>query len=119
MIYLDRGPIVFTDIDGTLVDEIPVSNMYTITFKHPYQDREVHVLPNLRNIDLLKNWKARGRTVIAWSAAGHAWAFSVINALGLEDHVDIVMEKPIAYLDDLEAEMWMGQRVWLNDGFND
>lgn len=110
-----KKPVVCADIDGTLVTEVPVPNMYTISFQHPYQSRMAHILPNKRNIDVLKNWSARGRFVIVWSAAGQEWAVAVLQALGLTEYSDLTLEKPIAYLDDLDSDKWMGHRVWLND----
>jgi beta-phosphoglucomutase-like phosphatase (HAD superfamily) len=54
------------------------------------------VLPNQPHIELLKRYKAKGKTVIVWSQSGHEWAERVVRALGLEK-----------YVDDLHADEWM------------
>lgn len=73
-----------------------------------------HVLPHFRHIELLKQFKARGHTVIIWSQGGHEWAEYVCKALALEEFVDIVMDKPNWYVDDLHVNAWMKNPIYLH-----
>lgn len=73
-----------------------------------------HVLPHTRHIELMRQFKARGHTVVVWSQGGHEWAESVVKALGLEDQVDLVMDKPNWYVDDLHVSAWMRAPVYLH-----
>jgi hypothetical protein len=41
------------------------------------------------------------------------WAHAVVQALGLNDYVHMTMAKPSCYGDDLPAEAWMTNRVYL------
>jgi phosphoserine phosphatase len=100
-----NNPIYF-DIDDTLVREITkLENAHGTGIKfvpHPLRgNRPVPKYPMRRNIDLLRDMHARGRTIVVWSAAGWQWAEAVIKALALESYVHYVIEKPIAYVDDL------------------
>ena len=107
---------IFVDVDETLVfwriDEDP--NDIIIQVNHPYLHKYIELIPHHRNIDLVKSNKGQGRRVIIWSAGGYAWAEAVVKALKLESYVDLIMAKPIAYVDDLPMENWGCQRVYLN-----
>jgi FMN phosphatase YigB (HAD superfamily) len=65
------------------------------------------VSPHKEHIELLKRYKAKGKFVIVWSQSGYDWASTVVKALGLEEHVDLVLTKPEKYVDDLDANEWM------------
>jgi FMN phosphatase YigB (HAD superfamily) len=71
------------------------------------------------HVNLLKKYKAQGYTVVVWSAAGYRWAESVVKTLQLEDYVDMVMSKPIKYVDDLSAKEILGSRVYIPFGIKD
>lgn len=77
------------------------------------------VLPNERNIDLIKRFKVRGFTIIVWSAGGWEWGQTVVNLLQLQSYVDIIMSKPSWYIDDLPANVWMGKNIWLHPNDKD
>jgi hydroxymethylpyrimidine pyrophosphatase-like HAD family hydrolase len=112
--YLAREQICMIDVDGTLIgNTINTYDAYTIRIKNPYSGENCYAIPKHRNANLVREWKARGRTIIVWSAGGHAWAKAVVEALKLTDSVDLIMEKPICYLDDLTANEFMGTRVFL------
>ena len=120
MQYIDKDQVVMFDVDGTLVQEIAATfENYmqddSILIIDPYTKQKLLHTHMLKNIELMKKWKARGRFVIVWSAGGHAWAKAVIEALQLQQYVDLIIEKPIAYVDDLTANEFMGTRVFLND----
>jgi phosphoserine phosphatase len=72
------------------------------------------VMPHQRHIELMKQFKARKHTVVVWSQGGHEWAEAVCKALGIEDVVDFVMDKPNWYVDDLHATAWMRAPIYLH-----
>ncbi len=122
MQVLNTSNAVFFDIDGTLVREINrddttyVKTLNGLSISHPLRDGEStrRILMGA-NIQLLRDMHARGRFIIVWSAGGYQWAESVVRALGLEQYVHLIIEKPIAYVDDLDASQFMGQRIFLHD----
>lgn len=65
---------------------------------------------NQKNINLAKKLQKLGYHLIVWSQSGADWAEAVANKAGLTG-VDF-MTKPRGYLDDLPADVWMGDRLW-------
>jgi phosphoserine phosphatase len=61
-----------------------------------------YLVPHKKHIDQLKMHKARGHTIIVWSAGGWEWADAVVKALGLTQYVDLCIEKPMWAYDDLQ-----------------
>jgi len=120
---------VYVDVDGTLIRDSKSVKVFderfgsynfiaeaAINVPHPYRGNEpVPKVPMLANINLLKDMHTRGRTIVVWSQAGYLWAEAVVHALELCNFVHYVAEKPIAYIDDLEASNFMGQRIFLHD----
>lgn len=118
MKILESEMIVMTDIDDTLVMwdrsfHQPGENK--VRFVDPYDLSVNYLTPHQKHIDLIKKYKGRGMTVIAWSAGGYAWAKSVIETLELQEYIDLVMSKPIKYIDDLNADEILGSRVYLEN----
>jgi predicted HAD superfamily phosphohydrolase YqeG len=110
--------IVFFDVDDTLVmwdwKSIDPEGNGLISINNPEANCSELVLPHNRHIQLLKQFKARGHTVVVWSQGGHAWAESVCKTLGITNLVDICMDKPNWYVDDLPAQAFMGSPVYLD-----
>lgn len=102
------------DVDDTLVLwDHPDKEVKGKHFKDPH-DGMLHLLvPHRKHIKLLKDFKSRGYTVIVWSGGGHEWAKTVIDTLGLEDHVDFCMTKVTKFIDDLQAQEVLGSRIYL------
>lgn len=117
MQILNRDQVIMIDVDGTLIRDAHNAEEVCVTaIPHPYRGNSpVHKVKLNSNINLLKDMHTRGRCIIVWSAAGHQWAQAVVQALNLENFVDFVMEKPIAYIDDLHAVDFMGPRIFLQD----
>jgi hypothetical protein len=84
-----------------------------ICIKDPYDGCNVYLRPHNPHIKLLQNHKARGKFVVVWSQGGFAWAEAVVKALGLTEHVDLIMSKPRAIVDDLPPEAWMKDRIYI------
>jgi hypothetical protein len=120
MTTIERDGVVCFDVDSTLVEEKFLNKkdivMDVIEIPHPLRGCELtYRLPLKRNIQLLKDMHTRGRFIVVWSQAGWQWADAVVRALELQNFVDLIIEKPIAYVDDLECQQFMGQRIFLND----
>lgn len=109
--YFDGQVTVFVDIDDTLVFMKYAKDQedQTIEFKYVGDSNEeiVKLLPHFKHIEMVKQFKARGFTVIAWSAGGSSWAKSVIEALGLTNHFNAVISKPTWYFDDKVSSDFM------------
>lgn len=116
-----RDQVIMVDVDDTLIrrgnyKELHVDGCVFYQIPHPLRNGQtVERIPLRSNIQLIKDMHARGRYIIVWSAGGWQWAEAVVKSLGLEPHVHLILEKPIAYVDDLEANEFMGQRIFLND----
>lgn len=67
-----------------------------------------------RHIKLLKQFKARGFTILVWSQGGAAWAKLVLKAYKIDKHVDFVMDKPTWVVDDLPVSAWIGPSIYLH-----
>lgn len=120
MKIIENENTIFFDVDETLIlhsgsfagksEHKPVGNNVFIYDKRI--DRTIIAQPYHPHIDILLQSKARGRFVVVWSASGHLWAEMVLKALGLQNHVDLVMTKPSVYLDDIDANKFMN-RVYI------
>lgn len=110
--------VVAFDVDDTLVmwgDKHNKPHKSRVKVKNPYSNSVHYLKPHKKHIELLKTYKGRGYTIIVWSAGGYLWAKEVIEALKLNDYVDIVTTKMLKYVDDLQAEDVLGTRVYLED----
>lgn len=118
MKIIENESTVFCDIDDTLVmwsDLFSQPHEGAIPIIDPYDNSTNYLVPHKKHINLLKKYKGRGQSVIIWSAGGYKWALSVVKALGLEEYVDLVMSKPMKYIDDLQASEILGTRLYLKD----
>lgn len=116
MKLIDNEQVFAFDIDKTLIsarrahkakDDIGILN--------PYTKEIVYCKPHIGHIDLLKEMFGRGRFIIVWSAAGVQWAKAVVEALGVSEFADVIMTKPIGYVDDKKVEEWMSNRIFLDE----
>lgn len=106
------------DVDDTLViwdwKELDPEGIKLIKVEDPEGKCFQLVMPHDRHIELMKQFKARGHTVVVWSQGGWSWAESVVKALGVEHAVDIIMDKPNWYVDDLPSSAFMGSPIYLD-----
>lgn len=98
---------VWYDVDNTLVFSLR---------EYPHQVSNEIVKINgrkfwvhLPHVETIKDFKARGHTVVVWSAGGSEWAEAVIEALELEQYVDLVISKPDWFVDDKPASSFMSE----------
>lgn len=115
MIKIPDKPVVYVDVDDTLV----LWNKNDV----PDDELELYIVldgalmwPHLKHIEMIGHFNARGHTVVVWSQGGSDWAEKVVKALGIEDMVDLVVPKPFWFIDDLTSDMFMNnsQRIWLD-----
>ena len=123
MIVANSEQIICFDCDDTLImwDMNHVQPFDgSVEVKCPWDTSTTYHRPHQRHIDFLKKQKAKGMTVVVWSAGGTKWAEAVVKSLKLEDHVDFVMSKPQKWVDDLpKAEDVLGVRIYLSEeGFS-
>jgi len=108
---------IFFDCDDTLIDWSPI---------HPDDDMkdfvtlmngavQTYTVKRMEaNIRSLMIHKQMNHCIIVWSAAGYEHAYSVVEALGLMDYVDLICCKPAIFYDDLQASEFMNEskRRW-------
>jgi FMN phosphatase YigB (HAD superfamily) len=129
---LNSANVIFFDVDDTLIlwdsynhrsdpnfDSIsltPHENLKgRIIVEDPYMPGHMMSFrPHVAHCHILIRNKNQGRTIVVWSAAGHAWASTVVKALGLEEYVSLIMEKPKIIVDDTPFENWHPQRIYLS-----
>lgn len=115
-IIFDSNISIFVDVDETLVlwDEYLIPGKDKVILTDPYDSKKVvHLKPHVRHIQLMKEHFNKGYKIVVWSAAGSKWAQHVVERLGLQSVVGLVMSKPTKYLDDLPSTEWMGNRVYI------
>ena len=118
MQVFDNEHVIAFDVDQTLVMWTGHHNQPgegLIPFNDPYDDKILYLKPHQKHIDFLRRCKGRNMCVMVWSAGGAQWAKTVVNTLGLSDYVDLIITKPSKFVDDLQADDVLGQRVYLNE----
>lgn len=124
MNIVNKDVTVCFDIDKTLIFWKPEnSDVHPSEIQVDYYGEAVFVVPHLEHIQLLKANIARNRNVIVWSGNGFEWVQNVLNAFvenNLISKTDgiIVMTKPSMYVDDLECQEWMGNKVYIKPHTN-
>ena len=118
MQVIDSSRIIMFDVDDTLViwdwKDLNPDGIGLVSIENPDAKCSELVMPHNRHIQLLRQFKARGHTVVVWSQGGHAWAASVCRTLGIDHMVDLVMDKPSWYVDDLPCEAFMKLPIYLH-----
>lgn len=114
MIVLNCVQPTYFDVDETLVIFVPDNSKEPelVEIADPSGKFSVKAIPHKGHIRAIKEHKGRGHTIIVWSAGGHAWAEAVVKALNLQDYVDLVIEKPMWYYDDLPCSKFMGKNIY-------
>lgn len=109
---------VFFDVDDTLILTSGSDALEsTIQVKDPLdKEHYIAVKKHSAMIRLLKEEAQRGSYVVVWSRGGWEWAQNVVQALDIEQYVDQVMTKPLAYFDDKDIKEWLTYRVYIPPG---
>lgn len=112
MIYLENEQVIGFDCDDTLILHQPADKSDVIVdITDPYDQTVSRYVVHMPHYKLLKDRIARGCAIIVWSQSGPMWAKAVCEALKIEP--TIVMGKPFMIVDDLPAEAWLNNRVYL------
>lgn len=112
--YCENEQVVGCDVDDTLVLwRKPQDGEETIDITDPYDGQTKTLVIHKPHIKLLRDRKARGCAIIVWSQSGPQWARAVVNALGLDEVKPFIFAKPFMIIDDLPAEAWLSNRVYL------
>lgn len=116
---IESENIVMYDVDDTLVMwEQGSTSAREVVVIDPYDGKPVYLRMHEPHVKLLQRHKARGKFVIVWSQGGYQWAQAVVNALGLNESVDLIMSKPRSYVDDLPVTEWMKDRIYISPDSN-
>lgn len=111
--------VIPVDIDGTLIRWVGSSAVCDFKFWCPFKKEEKYVKKHLPNIAVFEERMARGAFFLVWSASGFDKAQAVMKGLGYEGHPQVlVLSKPVAYMDDIPCQEWMGPRIWLEPDSN-
>jgi hypothetical protein len=112
MITINTPRTAYFDVDDTLV-------IWNLTLENSSRAVEVKgptmtewLVPHFEHILRLKRHKKRGDSVVVWSQGGADWAEAVVRALGISEYVDVCLQKPSVYYDDLPATAWIGTNLY-------
>lgn len=120
MLLIPNEPIAYYDVDGTLIEHhyVPTQSDKEgrdyINVVDPYQPGVTCCLKiNKKHTNLLTQHYKRGYAVVVWSAAGARWAKTIVEALNLQDSVNVCITKPHVAVDDLPAEKVLSNMCFL------
>lgn len=77
-----------------------------------FRDRSFIIRPIYTHVLQLVQQKIKGLNVVVWSASGSDWAEAVVNALKLDDHVDVIQTKPHFVYDDGSKDGILGKHYF-------
>ncbi len=115
MKVIRRENPVFVDVDSTLVlpNETKYQGNEQVSIYDSVTGSYLTMYKHAPNIRLLLEEKHRGSFIVVWSRGGFDWAENVLKALNITYAVDLVMTKPLVYIDDLDISNWLPYRVYL------
>lgn len=130
--FLFKGTkVAFFDVDDTLLKWCPTEdekeddgidhNFRIISTSIDGEGRLIYkekveedaYIPIKVHINQLKEHKRHGHTVVVWSAGGAEWAAKAVSMLGIEDYVDLCMDKPTSVYDDKQVSEFMPKAQYL------
>ena len=107
--------VVCFDVDDTLV-LWGRSGEYDFKMRCPYSGVVEGAIIHKQHVDMVKKHYNDGHFVIVWSGGGAPHAKEAIERLHLSNYVNLIIEKPMQYYDDLDAHYFMHRRTYLNSG---
>jgi hypothetical protein len=114
MRQIKNNRTIFCDVDGTLLEHTKDDTLDYVAVPDAVNlGKYIKAVPNYNNIRILKEEHARGAFVVVWSKGGNQWAADVVVSLELSNYVDLIMDKPTAYIDDLPVEQWCRDRIFI------
>lgn len=108
-----KEPIAYFDVDETLLEwnRTNSSILKTVVIIHPKTGEIFNFEVITENVEALKLHKARGHTIVVWSAGGADWTVQAVKALNLEQYVDACLSKPTWYYDDAKSNDFMPEHI--------
>lgn len=108
---------IYFDCDDTLVmwDREKYANLPDVRVRDPFiKDEEVYedLKVHQHHVDWLIRMAKRGEVIVVWSAGGALWAQAVAEALGIDEHVTLFLQKPDTMFDDLSPEKNFPAPIW-------
>lgn len=105
---------VACDIDNTLImhRQRKIDDMVVLV-TDPYDGDKKYFSVHQEHLKLIKDYHKRGYQITVWSHNGWAWAEAVCIALDIQDIVYEVRTKFIKHVDDTEADIILGPRVYI------
>lgn len=110
MFKLPDANTVFFDVDGTLIlhdvdcpPELMEAEGIPIVRKFGNGTIREFFVPHQTHINLLKEFKEKGKVIVVWSQGGSDWCELVVHALGIVPWVDLIVNKPAWWVDDVPA----------------
>ena len=111
---------IYFDVDETLI-QWEFEPDFVVTHEHQMKLPEDFILiDDIRfrihkpHIMRLMQHHNTGDCVVVWSAGGINWARRVIEALAIQDYVNVVLGKPDFFYDDENIPCLKGKRMYLN-----
>lgn len=124
MIKLADKNTQYFDVDGTLVlhvDECTPEQWEHFGVRIPCGGKVEYVVPHVVHIKLLKEFKQKGSQIVVWTQGGTDWAEAVVKFFKLEDYVDVIVQKPTFWVDDVSAGYFIPAsfRIWKPNDYSD
>lgn len=107
--------VVCFDVDDTLI-LWGRSGDYDLQMRCPYTGVIEGGVIHKQHVEMVKKHHNDGHFVIVWSGGGAPHAREAVERLHLSDYVDLIIEKPMQYYDDLDAHQFMHRRTYINTG---
>jgi len=104
---------IFFDVDSTLIMHNTDNFGDFFEMEDPNTGENKRVRKHSPHIQLIKSYCDRGWFIVVWSGSGGKFANAVVDALELRPYVDLVMGKPLLYVDDKDVSEWMCSRIYL------
>lgn len=109
---LEEGQVAYFDVDDTLILWEGCSEAVLYGADHDpmemnFKGKRLYVRPLMTHVDQLIEQSCKGLKIVVWSAGGADWAEAVVQHLGLEAYVDVILTKPNFFYDDHKPEDFM------------
>lgn len=110
MITFKERKTVYFDCDDTLLEWKTCNETTTGAIKIENNGHEFYKKVIFENVEALIDHSMAGHVIVVWSAGGSTWAETIVKALGIENYVDVVLNKPDFYYDDKDPSHWLPER---------
>jgi FMN phosphatase YigB (HAD superfamily) len=106
-IKMEDKRAAYIDIDETLIHYSPGGTLLL----QSDNDGCYNVHPIEEHIELIKELRAVGWQIVIWSFGGADHAERVVKLLQIEHLVDLIVSKPVVYVDDLPFDQQGIRRI--------